>query len=394
MTSNKQHHPADSFGCALFFVSFALLLAGCGGSSTRKQPAVEAVSGLHVQTVHLESVPDEIEAPGTVASVETALVAARTMGTIEQVLVREGDRVRRGQLLVLLDEREPAARRAAAESALREAGADREEAAHSIAAAKAQADVANKTHERFVYLREQKSVSAQEFDEVEAKQRVSQALFDQAQARLVQAEAGYARAQQEARVAETVAGYTHIVAPFDGLVVRRNVEPGSMAAPGILLLVVESASRYRLEVTLDVADAIWARRGAGARVRLDALPDREFAATVSELEAGANPNSHTVLARIDLPADAAVRSGLFGRAWFRRGDRSAFTIPAQASLERGQLRGVYALDPSGIARLRLVTLGPTLGERAEVLSGLSDGERIVTDPEGRDLNGKRVEGNR
>lgn len=297
--------------------------------------------------------------------------------------------MRQGQLLVLLDERELKARGAAAHSALEEASAGREEASRAVAAAQAQADVAAKTHERFLYLRDQKSVSAQEFDEVEARYRGARATLEQAQARQKQAEAAHARAESESRAADTVAGYARVVAPFSGLVVSRRAEPGSLVVPGAPLYVLEDTSRYRLEVSVP---ASWPGivRGTMARVALDALPGKEFPGKVVEIEAGADPGSQTVAAKIELPADPALRSGLFGRAWFRRGERQALLIPRAAVVERGQLRGVFVVDRNNVAQWRLVTLGPALGERVEILSGLGEGERIVTDPGATPLDGKRI----
>ncbi len=388
---------AKSPGILLAAALLALVTApsGCGGPAQQSPQAPDTIRGLRVETVRMQNLPDEIEAPGSVAAVATAQVAARAMGTVTQVAEREGDRVQRGQLLVQLDERELIARRDAARAALREAQASGEEAAQALTAAQAQADVARKTYERFVYLREQKSVSPQEFDEVEAKNRAAQAGLEQAQARQQQAQAMLARAQSEVAAAEAVAGYARIVAPFDGIVVRRTVEPGSMIAPGTPLLVIEDSSRYRLEVTVDASDAARVRRGTRARVRLDALPGRDLQGRVAELEAGADATSHTVAVRINLPRDPAIRSGLFGRAWFARGQRRALVVPRTAVVERGQLRGVYTVDAGQTARLRLVTLGQAFpgagGERVEILSGLSEGDRIVAEPGDQELDGKKLE---
>ncbi len=374
----------------------AFVLAGCGSSPGTRPQAVETVRGVRVETLRWENVPDEIEAPGSVAAAATAQVAARAMGTVTQVAVHEGDRVKRGQLLVLLDERELAARRNAARAALEEAAAAREEATRAVAAAQAQADVASKTYERFVFLRDQKSVSPQEFDEVEAKHRAVLAGLEQAKARRQQAEAAHTRAEAEVRAAEAVAGYARVVAPFDGVVVRRMVERGSMVAPGVPLLIVEDTSRYRMEVSVPASAASEAtrlRKGTSARVRLDALPGR-LAGKVVELEAGADPASQTLRVRIELPRDAGVRSGWFGRAWFRRGERRALAVPRSAVVERGQLRGVYAVDAGQVARWRLVTPGASLAERVEILSGLSEGERFVADAGGQELDGKKVEAGR
>jgi len=368
-----------------------LLLSGCGGKEEAKPAAAERVSGVRVEAVKLESFPDEIVAPGTVASATTAQVAARVMGTVTSVLVREGDAVKAGQVLVTLDERELAERRSAARAAVQESTHAKEEVARGVAAAQAQADVMKKTYERYMMLRDKKSVSPQEFDEVEAKQRAAQEGLAAAKAKQQQVASMADRAQAELRAMETVAGYARVTAPFSGVVVRRMVEPGAMAAPGVPLLVVEATSQYRLEVTVDTAEAANVKRGTKARVELDALPGKGFKGSVVEIEAGAETASHTVRARIELPHDAAIRSGLFGRAWFARGEKKAIALPPSAILHRGQLHGVYAVDAQGVARLRMVTLGRSIGDKTEILSGLGDGERVVLDVANRDLDGKKVE---
>jgi membrane fusion protein, multidrug efflux system len=387
----KQRRPWAHGGLALGGLLGAVLLLG-GCSTPPAAPAQgRRVSGFAVETVRLEKIPNEVAAPGTVAAIRTAQITSRVMGAVVRVAVREGDHVRRGQLLVALDEREFAARRNAAGAGLREAAAAEEAAARGVVAAKAQADVAGKTYKRYEYLREQKSVSPQEFDEVQAKEQAARAALAQARARERQARAARAQAGEQLAAAATVAGYARLDAPFDGVVLRRYVDPGSMAVPGTPLVVVEEAGRYRLEATLDAAAAAGVRRGTPARVRLDALPGKEFPGTVAELEPGADPTSHTVEVKIDLPRDPALRSGLFGRAWFARGERAAIVAPASAIVERGQLRGLYAVDASGTARWRLVTVGEAVRGQVEVLSGLSAGERIVIDPKGQELDGARVE---
>jgi len=383
--------------------SAALLLAlagmaaagvGCGGSREAQPQAEQAPAGTRVETVRMQTVVDEIQAPGTVIAGATAQVAARAMGTVVRVAVREGDMVKRGQLLAQLDERELAARRSAAHAGSVGGAAGAEEAARALDAAQSQAEMAKKTYDRYVFLRSQKSVSQQEFDEAETRQRAAQANLAAARARLEQAKAGQAQASSEAQAAASVASYARITAPFDGRVTRRSVEPGTMITPGTPLFTVEGSGAFQLEATISseamgaAAGAI--RRGTAARVELDALPGKSLAGKVAELEAGADPGSHTIQARIDLPKTEGIQSGLFGRAWFRRGERRALAIPATAVLERGQLRGVFVVDAGGLAQWRVITAGPRAGDALEALSGLNEGEQIVVNPGAQDLDGKRV----
>lgn len=374
----------------------ALALSGCGSPAPRPAQA-EAEPGLRVEVVLLRTIPDEIEAPGSSIAAATARLAARITGTVTQVPAREGDLVKRGQLLAQLDESELLARSDAARAELQQASAGVAVAARGLAAAQAQAGTAKKTYDRYVYLRDRKSVSPQEFDEVEAKNLAAQAGLAQAAAAEQQAEAARAGAQSASRAAEDVAGYARIVAPFEGRVVRRTVEPGSLVAPGMPLFVLEDISQYQLNVTLP-AEAVTSRgssipavrKGSKARVEFDALPGRSFEGVVAELEAGADPSSHTVQARINLPRDSQVQSGLFGRAWFQRGERQAILVPKAAVIERGQLHGVYVADASGTAQWRVVTLGQPFADQVEILSGVGAGEQIVANPGAQELDGKRV----
>jgi membrane fusion protein, multidrug efflux system len=96
--------------------------------------------------------------------------------------------------------------------------------------------------------------------------------------------------------------------------------------------------------------------------------------------------------KIELPLDTRLRSGLFGRAQFSRGDRQALLIPRSAVVQRGQLQGVFVLDQNKVASLRYVSLGKSSGSEIQILSGLQSGQWFVANPGERDLNSKRVEG--
>ena len=371
-------------------MGIALLAAGCGREKEVPKERVETVSGIRTEAVQTHNVPDEIEAPGTVIAVATAQVAARTMGTVLQVAVREGDRVGHGQLLARLDSRELAAQESSARAAEEVSNAGVAQATKTVASAQAQADVLKKTYDRYVYLKEQRSVSPQEFDEVAAKYQAGEASLEQAQAALEQAQAERTRAKSEVQAAESVTSYARIVAPFDGRVLERRVEPGSLVSPGVSLFVLEDTSRYQLEVTLPASAVDAVGKGSAARVQLDDLPGTVIASTVAEMEAGADPASHTVKARLDLSKHSAMESGMFGRAFFVTGERRAMLVAGDALVSRGQLRGIYVVDANGMAHWRVLTIGKRLVTQVEVLSGLAEGESVVSNPGTLELDGKRI----
>jgi multidrug efflux pump subunit AcrA (membrane-fusion protein) len=374
----------------IVLIAAGMLATGCSGGVESTPQKAEVVQGLRVQKMQLQNVVDELEVPGSVIAQSTAQVAARAMGTVLQVAVREGDNVKRGQVLAQLDERELSAHRNASQAASRGASAGVVQATKAVAAAQAQADVMKKTYDRYNYLREQKSVSPQEFDEVAAKQEVAQANLEQAKAALSQAEAGVAQAESEAHAAESVASYARVAAPFDGRVIRRSVEPGSLVSPGMPLFVVEDTTRYQLEATIPAEALAAVKKNTLARVQLDALAAKSLTGKVVEIEAGADQTSHTLKARVDLPKESGVQSGMFGRAYFAQGEKRALVLPVEALVSRGQLRGIYVVDDTGLIHWRVLTLGKSTGNGVEVLSGLNDGELVVLNPGSQELDGKKA----
>ena len=368
----------------------ALLAAGCGTENVVRSDAPELVQGVRVETAKLRPVPEMLEAPGTVVSMATAEIAARTTGTVLRVEAREGDSVKHGQLLAQIDEQELVARKSAAHAGMERAAAGVIEATRGLAMAEAHAGIAKKTYQRYTYLQQQKSVSPQEFDEISAKNLAAQAALEQGKARLQQAEAAKTQAEAEARAADEIANYARIWAPFDGHVVRRLVEPGTLVMPGMQLFILEKAGMYQLDATLPAEALAAVKRGASAEVRFDALPGKTFSGSVVEMEAGADAATHTVRARIALPGHAGIRSGMFGRAAFRRGERIAMVVESGALVERGQLRGMFIVAGNGVTRWRVITTGQTFGGETEILSGLEEGEAYIADPGGRELDNKRI----
>jgi RND family efflux transporter MFP subunit len=374
------HPPFGRFGRSIAGMVLLLALGGlvaCSSEPKKAEAERETVSGVPVLTVQQAAVPDLLEAVGTVRAVQTAQLSAQMMGNVVAINVHEGDRVRRGQVLAVIDDAQPRAALDRATAAV--LAADKESAA-----AEAEYTLAQATLGRYQNLFDKKSVSPQEFDEVKAR-------YQAATARRELAHAG----QQQARAAQAQAragfDYARIRAPFDGVVTEKRVDAGALAAPGMPLLTVEDTGRFRLEATVDESEIHFVHQGATVAVALDAFPDKTLAGKVTQIVPAADPASRSFLVKVELPSDPAARSGLFGRARFPKGERQALLVPRSAIVDRGQLQGVYVVGADKIASLRYVTLGKPAGLQVEVLSGLQGGERVVVDSQGRELSGKLIE---
>ena len=196
-----------------------------------------------------------------------------------------------------------------------------------------------------------------------------------ARAKRSQLDPKMAQVEQEIRAARIMRDYTRIAAPFSGTVTAKSVEPGNLAAPGAPLLTIERDGAYRLEASVDESRLPFVKAGQTVEVALEAL-DRRLTARVSEIVPAVDAASRAYTVKIDLPALPNLRSGMFGRAWFRIGSLKVLTVPAAAILERGQLQSVFVID-SSIARTRLITTGQRQPDVVEVLSGLSEGEKVI-----------------
>ena len=362
-------------------VGLALMaLAGCSESKPAAQAAPEKVHGIAVMEVRKATVPDSVEATGTVQATLAAQLSSQVMGTITRVNVHEGDRVRRGEVLVSIDEAQQQAAFSGAKAGL-------QASQQSIAAADADYALAESTMKRYQMLYDKRSVSPQEYDEMKTRLAAAQARRDAAHAGATQAEAGVSQAG-------TAMSFTKVRAPFDGIVIAKLAEPGAMAAPGVPLLTIEDPIRFRLEVQVDESRIGAVKLSESVPVVIDSLGDQRITGKVIQIVPAADPSSRTFTVKIDLPPNPLMRSGLFGRASFPRGQREAIAIPKSAVLSRGQMQAVYAIGADQLANLRFVRLGAVSGDQVEVLSGLQNGDRIVTTPGDRELSGKQVEAQR
>lgn len=357
-------------------ISFAGL-SGCSTAPHRSQAAEpETVSNVSIVTAEKASIPDWLEAVGTVRAAQTSQVSSQALGNILEIRVHEGDRVEAGQVLAQIDDAQP---RAAMEQATAALNAAEKESA----AADSDLALAESTLKRYQQLYDKKSLSPQEFDEVKARYQSTEARRDATRAAQSQATAALTQAQ-------TALAYTSVRAPFSGVVTERTVDAGAFASPGMPILTIEDTRNFRLEVTVDERDMGLLRMGQSAAVTIDAFGAPEISGKVVQIVPAADPASRSFVVKIALPAEGRLRSGLFGRAHFARAARSALLIPVASIVQRGQLQSVYVLDAGQIAQLRYVTVGNRVADKIEVLSGLQEGDRIVAQPGDRSLGGKRI----
>jgi RND family efflux transporter MFP subunit len=294
---------------------------------------------------------DTATAVGSVQPKKRAEIASQLLATVLDVRVRPGDRVKPGELLVTLDDRE--------------LSAQQREATASLAAAEADLVTRRADYERGKRARASGVLSEDEYARVEGALRVADAQVTRSKEAI-------------ARLAVQLT-HTRITAPGSGLVADRFVDPGDTATPGKPLLIVYDPAdlEFHANVPETLAPAVVV--GQPLPVRIDAA-GVSATGTVREVVPQAQQASRSVLVKIALPQAPSARPllpGMFGRVEIPVGSTDRLWVPKAAVRQIGQLDLVEVANLDGTLTRRFVRLGSEANGKIEVLSGMAAGERVA-----------------
>lgn len=369
----------DSLLFTMILLSLALVSGGCskkhGQDKAENAPAV-VVKGVLLETVRNSAMPELLDVVGSVRARTSAVVSTRIPGSISVLRVREGSRVQKGQLLAQLDAQENQANAAAAGAAI-------DEARRGVDEALSRKKLADSTFERYSNLYKEQAISRQEYDVKQSEKEVAVQGLARAESRLRQAQEG-------SRASSTMSDYTRIVAPISGVIVSKQADLGATVFPGQPLMTIEDEGSYQLELSMPESAAAKVRNGSPLQVSLDSAAT-PFAARIAEIVPAVDPASRTFIAKIAL-SQKGLKSGMFGRGSINLGTAvNGITVPKKAVVERGAMTSLWVAERDGTARIRIVKVGRQVGERVEVVSGLSEGDRVAVSGFERVTEGARVE---
>ena len=325
-----------------------LVLAGCGHQAPPPAAAPQAaIASLVIEPVRM---PVERMVDGTIEAVNQATVSAQTSGRVAEILYDVNDVVPAGAVIIRLKGTEQRAGLQGAEAAVTEAKARNAEAATS--------------YQRISDLYQRRVVSRAQLDQATANR-------DAAAARLAAAEAGVSTAREGV-------GYTAIRAPYGGVVTKRMVEVGEWVGPGTPLMAGLSLRDLRVNTNVPQSIVMQVRRFKQAAVYLG---ERRTAATKITIFPEVAVPSSTFRARLDLPpGELDLAPGMYVKVGLVIGETDQILVPVSATIERGEVTGVYVIDPTGQVSLRYIRPGHRVDDKLEILAGLKPGERIALDP--------------
>ena len=328
------------------FLPLIILLAACSSKPAADQPETAAsappLNTFHVRTAPVEqsTLDDAISVTGLVQSDTEAKPAFKTGGVIARTYVKEGDAVRKGQLIATLIMTEIEAQATQAK----------------LAVDKAQRD-----------LQRVRNLYADSIATLEQLQNATTAL-DVAM-----------KAQQ---IAEFNVAYSEVRSPIDGKVIQELLREGEIAAPGMPVFYIMGVRASDWKLVASLTDKNWGRLKAGdkAVISFDAYPGWTLESRIERLSDIANPLSGTFDAEISLPSqDKRIAAGLLAHVDLFPADKQSYAvIPVEALVSSNGRTGVVFVPDNGIARKRIIRIQRFAGERIAVESGLEGVTDVIT----------------
>lgn len=335
----------------------------------------------------------EVMGTGTLEARVKMTVSPKIQGRLTAIPVDQGDRVKQGDLLARLDDSELRQQVEIAEATLKATRGSVERVRADEARAQAVEKRANQEHERMAGLVTQRSVSQADFDTSVENLRVAESDVRRVAAAIDEAELQVVTAEKSLLYQQELLRNTEIVSPMDGLIVRRDRDPGDVVVPGASVLQLVSTGEMWISAWVDETAMAGLAADQPARVVFRSLPDKDFPGSVARLGREMDRETREFVVDVhvkELPENWAV--GQRAEVFIESGRKSGVVVIPEAELVWQDGQAGAFVETDGKARWRPVTLGMRGGGRVEISSGLGAGDRVLTaaDPKKPLADGKRV----
>lgn len=320
------------------------------GKEVKTQTDNAGVSVSVMEAQYANAVP-QLKLSGSIEGKTSATISAKLAGRIEQVLVKQGQRVLAGEVLVRLESVELANALRTAQQAVRKA-----QIAYELEI---------NDYERYKILYTQHAIAKQSLDTYDAKLRTAQADLSSAIASQSSAEEQY--------------GYGNITAPVDGVVANVTATVGQVVASGTSLMSVQDISEVYAIVNIEQKDLGKVTIGQKAEVRVDTYEDKIFEGTLDTInpEAGSANRMFSTKIKID-NAGGLLKSGMFVKAQLSTGSPvQVLTVPQSAVMQKQGLYYAFTVE-SNKAKRHQIEIGDVNGDMIQIKTGLEAGAKVIT----------------
>jgi len=336
-----------------------------GGGNFGNFAGQRAPLTVEVGQVTRRSLADQITVVGNLVGDATVSVSPRAAGRLQEINVRLGDRVTRGQRIAKLEDFELLQQ-------VKQAEAAQEVSIATIRQRDAELKLAQTNLERSRNLFQRQLLPRQTLDDNESRYNAALAGLDLAKAQ---------SNQTKARLDELhiTLDNTVITSPLNGLVARRAVDPGAFVSQNVPVVDVVDIGRVRLVANIVEKDLKELHAGNATRVEVDAYPGETFTGRIARVSPVLDPTTRTAPIEIEIPnPDYRLKPGMYARVSITTGTKKdALVVPSNAVVDLGGRRGVFQ-PQNGTAVFRVVQVGLEQPDMVEVLGGLAENESVIT----------------
>lgn len=363
---NKINTPAkmkNKIYATLFFLALFMVFS-CKDNVSVKEDNTPIISVKTAQ-VSENNTNSFLSSSGKIEAVNSASLSTRIMGYVNEVHVKVGDKIKKGQLLVSINSADLIAKRAQVNAGISEA---------NVAFQNAKNDF-----NRFTELFNENSASRKELDDITTH-------YNMAKARLESA-------KQMKNEINAQLSYTNIKAPFSGIVTNKLVNKGNMANPGVPLLEIETPGSFQVVTMVSEANISQIKVDSEVTVEIKSL-SKILKGKVVEVSTSSKNTGGQYLVKVSLESkEVKILSGMYTTVQFpniKQVKSDIVLIPIDVIVTHGQLSGVYTVSQTNTALLRWLRLGKTFGDKVEVLSGLSANEEYIISASNKLSNGSKI----
>lgn len=373
-------------GAVVCWVGLALWSRGQGRTSAgaASVPVVSAGSAEFVQVQGLlperREISRQIELPATLEAFDQATLYAKASGYLKWIKVDLGDRVHKGEVLAEMDVPEMIQELVAAEAEVQRAKAMITHMQAESERAKAEMELKKITYERLQSVRQQEPdvMPQQQVDEAKAQFDVARALVSVAESKIKVAQSEMSKAEATRGRSAALGEYSRIRAPFDGVVIKRFVDPGALIQQASTqnnvspVVTVARVDFIRVFVEVPEPNVRFIKKGMAAALTVDAVPGKTFDAQCTRFATALDPKTRTMRTEVDVPNPLGeLRPGMFGAVRLTLEQRrDSLAIPANALVIEGNKFFVYTVEQGKAKRVEIKT-GLDDGIRIEITSGLT-----------------------
>jgi RND family efflux transporter MFP subunit len=327
-----------------------------------------------------------VEIPANVQAFDQTPVFARTSGYLKARYVDIGDHVRKGKLLALIEDPQT-------DQSLAQAKATLAQLKAALAQAQANAQLSALQNKRWQALVKEGVVAQQDADTKVAQAAADEATVNAAQANIVAGQANIAGLTEQQ-------GFERVLAPFDGVILSRSVDVGSLISTGsqnsvTQMFTIGEADKVRVFASLPQSNSIGVHAGQIAKVEFRELPGQVYSGTLARTSQSIDPGTRTLLLEVDLKNDGKILPGMYATISFDlpKGNTTSVMLPQNALVVRTAGPQAVVLDANDVAHFKSLVLGRDVGSGTEVLSGVKAGDAVILSPDDSVIEGVKVKPN-